>query len=102
MGSILTSLFGSSGSDAYEKLAKEIQQGMAARKQYEGSAENALSPYMGDPTLQNQYEKTLSGRADSQSIINKILNGYSESPYAKFLTKQGMGAIQNKGAYSGF
>jgi hypothetical protein len=101
MSGILSAMFGDSGEDAYKQLSKYLEQGIATRKQQEGSAESALNPYMGDPRLQNQFEQALSGRKDSQGIIDRIMSGYSESPYAKYLTGQGMKAIQNQSAFSG-
>lgn len=101
MSGVLTGLFGNSGEDAYKKLAGEIQNGMNARKHYEGNAEEALNPYMGDPRLQNQYEHVIAGGEDFQGLLNKLMGGYKESDYAKYLTGQGMNAIQNQGAASG-
>lgn len=101
MGGIVSGLFGGGQEEAYKKFADQIQQGMGARKQYESSAEQALSPYMGDPRLQKQYEQAIAGGQDYQGLLNHLMGGYQESPYAKFLTEQGQRAIQHGGAASG-
>jgi|ERR1043166_77937 hypothetical protein len=101
MGSVVDTLFGGGQGQGYEDLQKAIEQGMNARKEWEGKGEEALSPYMGDPRLQKQYEQAIASGADPQALYNKILGGYQQSPFAKTQTEAGMNAIRSGGAASG-
>lgn len=101
MSGIVDTLFGGGQGKGYEDLQNAISHGMGARTDWQGKAENALSPYMGDPRLQNQYEHAIASGADPQALYNQIMGSYQQSPFAKTQTQAGFDAIRAGGAGSG-
>lgn len=69
---------------------------------YYGQAQQALSPYMnaGQNALGN-YQNALAPMGNSQQYINNIMNGYQESPWAKFQQQYGQKAMQNAASAGG-
>lgn len=101
MGGIISGLFGGGKEEAYKHIADQIGKGMEYYKGNEQGAEKFLSPYLGDPRLQRQYEQTIAEGKDYQGLLDKIMGGYKQSDYAKYLTETGSRAIQHQGAASG-
>lgn len=94
-------LFGGGKEEAYRRLGEQIKQGMGERRNYEARAESALSPYMGDPRLQRQFEGAIASGADPEALLRKFMSGYQESPWAKYQTEAGNRAIQHAASASG-
>lgn len=101
MGGVVDTLFGGGKGQAYQDIGKGISQGMGARTDWEKRAEDAMSRYMGDPRLMNQYEQAIASGSDPQALYNKIMGGYQQSPFAKAQTEAGMNAINAANAASG-
>lgn len=102
MGEVLDTLFGGGQAKAYEHLAGQIREGMGARREGVERGEQAYQPYAqaGQGAL-GQFQQTLGQGADPQGLINQILGGYQESPYAKFQTQRGLQAREHAAAASG-
>lgn len=94
-------LFGGGQEEAYRLLQEQIRKGMNERRFHEGRAESALSPYLGDPRLQKQFESAISSGEDPGALIRKYMGEYEESPWAKYQTEAGKRAIQHAAAASG-
>lgn len=101
MGNLVDTLFGGGQGKGYEDLQKYIQQGKGQRTDWEGRGEQALSPYMGDPRLQNQYESAIQSGADPAALYNKMMSTYSQSPMAKIQQQAGIDTIQSAAAPGG-
>lgn len=101
MGNLVDTLFGGGQGKGYEDLQRYIQQGSGKRTDWERRAEEAMSPYMGDPRIQNQYEKAIASGADPAALYKQMMSTYSQSPLAKTQTEAGMNAIRSAEAGSG-
>lgn len=57
----------------------------------EGQVSGAMNPWTsGGSNWLNQYAQGLQGMSDPQSFINKMMQGYQESPQAKYQVQQGI------------
>lgn len=101
MGGIVDTLFGGGGGKGSEDLEKYIKSGMAERTHGEERAEQAFSPYMGNPRLQEHYEQELGRQSNPQEYYNSLFSGYQQSPFAKAQTEAGMNSIQHSLAAQG-
>ena len=90
----LGGLFGNSGKPydkAREEYEKYMQKGEGVQKPYQEAGVNALG----------KYQDWLNGQKDPTKFINDTMNGYQESPYAKYLQQQSMNAGTNAASASG-
>lgn len=94
LGDIFTNLF-YNPSDPYRKAQRDYDF-------YMDKSANELNPFSeaGQKGL-GGLEDWLSGMKDPQEFINKIMGGYQESPYAKYLQQQAQRAGINAGSATG-
>lgn len=94
IGGILGGLFGNS-SKPYDKGMQEYQkwmnQGIGAQQPYAQAGQKAIG----------SYQDWLQGQKDPTAFINNAMNGYQESPYAKYLQQSSMNAGTNAASASG-
>ncbi len=94
LGGILGGMFGQS-SKPYDKAMEQYQK-------YGNMAAGAQQPYAsaGQGAI-GDYQKWLQGQKDPTAFINNAMNGYQESPYAKYQQQQAMNAGTNFGSANG-
>jgi hypothetical protein len=91
------------GGAPYDTMAGGYDQGEGAINSATGKAVGYLSPYdkIGRSALGEEYS-TLNQAKDPESFINMILSHYQASPAAQFQQKQGINALENQAAATGF
>lgn len=91
------------GSAPYETMAGGYGQGEEGISSATGKAAGYLSPYdkIGRSAL-NEYFSGLNQAKDPESFINQIMSHYQESPAVQFQRKQGISALENQAAATGF
>lgn len=96
----LGSLF---GGNAYDTVAKGYEQIPAELQQYLQQALGYLSPYQqaGTSAL-GEYSNKISQMNDPVGFYNKIMDTYSTSPALKFQQQQGLEALKNNAAATGY
>lgn len=77
--------------DAQEQMGKYYQEGQGYLNPWAQFGQNAMG----------KYENALGKMSDSQGYINGIMNGYQQSPWAKFQMEQGMKGMNNAASASG-
>lgn len=88
------SLFGSPGRP-YERASEELDR-------YLPQAEGYQRPFYEAGTRAiPQFEEFLNERRDPSQFINKLMEGYQESPHARYLTDRTMRAARNRGSAEG-
>lgn len=94
LSSLVGGLFGDSGRP-YDNASREYQQ-------WVNRAQQAQQPYAdaGTGGIKN-YQDWLQQQKDPTAFINKIMGGYSESPYAHYLQQQSQNAGINAASASG-
>jgi hypothetical protein len=94
LSSFFGGLFGDSG-EPYKDAMKQYQE-------WANKAQGVQQPYLdaGKRGMGN-FEDWLGGIKDPSSFINHLMNGYQESPWAKFSQDQATRAAQNQGSASG-
>jgi hypothetical protein len=94
LGGILGGILGHS-SKPYDKAMEQYQK-------YGNMAAGAQQPYQNAGVgAIGQYQDWLKGQQDPTSFINKLMGGYQESPYAKYMQQQGVNAATNFGSANG-
>ena len=90
LGQLFGGLFGDSGKP-YQQAQNAYQpyfnQATQQQQPYSQAGQNALGP----------YQDMLKGMSDPSGFINHLMDGYQESPFAKYQQQQGMRAAQNMG-----
>jgi len=94
IGQILSGLFGDSGApyeDAMKQYEKWGQKGQEAQNPFMNMGKQAIP----------QFQEWLQGQKDPSSFINHLMNGYQESPWAKYQQDQSSRRFGNSGSASG-
>lgn len=93
-GQFFGGLFGDSGKP-FDKAGDQYQK-------YADQAGGYQQPfYQAGVNAIPQYQNWLNGMKDPSAFMNKMMGGYQESPYAKYLQQQSMRSGQNAASASG-
>lgn len=94
LAGVLQGLFGDSGSP--------FKKGIDAQQPYFQGAQNFQNGfYQNGQNAMGQYNGWLQGMSDPSEFINKIMGGYSQSPWAKNMQTQSIRSGQNAASASG-
>jgi hypothetical protein len=94
IGQILSGLFGDSGApyrDAMKQYEKWGQKGQDVQNPFLNMGKGAIP----------QYQEWLQSQKDPSGFINNLMNGYQESPWAKYQQDQSARRFGNAGSASG-
>lgn len=103
MGGVVDTIFGGGKGAGYGDLMSQIQQGMNARRQGEGSAEQALNPFYkdGQPLGLKQYQGEINKQLNPTDFMQQILSHYQQSPFAKNQIETGRQTLEQSAASGG-
>lgn len=100
MGDTLTNFFNGGQTKGYGDVADAYGRSQNTASQYYNAGNTALNPYNQQGQSANNDFSKFAGNLQGDMNGN-WMNGYQETPYAKFLTKQATDAANNSAAAGG-